>query len=75
MSLKIDSNVLKNIQVVLVGILVFGAVAYIGAGAYHYGFDSTQGKELWGEVKLIVIAGLLASFALLGLGRRASSDK
>ena len=66
---------MRNLQVVLVGILVFGAVGYLGIGAYVYGYDSDEGRELWSEIKLIVIAGILAAFALLGLGRRTSKDK
>lgn len=75
MSYTISPNAMKNLQLVLVGILVFGAVGYVGLGAYVYGFNSDEGKELWQEVKLIVVAGALAAFALLGLGRRASQDK
>jgi len=75
MSLQISENSMKNLQVILVGILVFGAVGYLGIGAYVYGFDSDEGRELWQDIKLIVIAGTLAAFALLGLGRRASKDK
>lgn len=75
MGLTLSPNVIKHIQVILVGLLVFGAVFYLAAGAYTYGFDSDEGRELWGEVKLILIAALLAAVALLGLGRRASIDK
>lgn len=77
MSLKIDDSMIGKIQVVLISILVFGAVGYVALGAYTYGFESTEGRALWSDVKLIVIAGVLASFAVLGLGRRvlSNSDK
>jgi ABC-type branched-subunit amino acid transport system permease subunit len=75
MSLKIGEDTIGKIQVVLVSILVFGAVGYVALGAITYGFESDEGKELWQDVKLIVIAGVLAAFALLGLGRRVSSEK
>ena len=68
-------DTLKKIQVVLIGLLAFGAVGYLIAGVYVYGMESEQGMELWSDVKLIVVAGILAAFALLGLGRRASADK
>jgi len=68
-------DTLKKIQVVLVGLLAFGAVGYLIAGVHVYGMESEQGMELWSDVKLIVVAGVLAAFALLGLGRRASADK
>ena len=74
MILKIDDNMIGKIQVVLISLLVFGAVGYVSIGAISYGFDSTEGKALWNDVKLIVIAGVLASFAVLGLGRRISSN-
>lgn len=70
-----NPDTLKKIQVVLIGLLAFGAVGYLMAGVYVYGIDSEQGMELWSDIKLIVIAGVLAAFALLGLGRRASTDK
>jgi hypothetical protein len=70
-----NPDTLKKIQVVLIGLLAFGAVGYLMAGVYVYGIDSEQGIELWSDIKLIVIAGILAAFALLGLGRRASTDK
>jgi ABC-type branched-subunit amino acid transport system permease subunit len=75
MILKIDDNMIGKIQVVLISLLVFGAVAYVALGAYIYGFESTEGRALWSDVKLIVIAGVLASFAVLGLGRRVASNK
>jgi ABC-type branched-subunit amino acid transport system permease subunit len=75
MSLKIADDTIGKIQIVLVSLLVFGSVGYVALGAYSYGFESTEGKELWQDVKLIVIAGALAAFALLGLGRRVSSEK
>lgn len=75
MSLLNNPDSLKKIQTVLIAVLAFGSIGYLGAGAYYYGFDSEEGKSLWSDVKLIVIAGILASFALLGLGRRASTDK
>jgi len=75
MILKIDDNMIGKIQVVLISLLVFGAVGYVSIGAISYGFDSTEGRALWSDVKLIVIAGVLASFAVLGLGRRVVSNK
>lgn len=75
MSLLNSPDSLKKIQVVMIAVLAFGAIAYVGYGAYHYGFDSTEGKSLFNDMKLIVIAGVLAAFALLGLGRRTSTDK
>ena len=75
MSLKIDDSTIAKIQVILVSVLVFGAVGYVATGAITYGFESTEGKELWNDVKLIVIAGAFAAFALLGLGRRAGTEK
>lgn len=75
MSLKIDSDKVGLIQLVLVCALVLITVGYVTVGAYTYGFESTEGKELWHELKLIVIAGVLAAFALLGLGRRVSTEK
>ena len=77
MSLKIDDNMIGKIQVILISILVFGAVGYVALGAYSYGFESIEGRALWSDIKLIVIAGVLASFAVLGLGRRVypNSDK
>lgn len=75
MSALKDPDTLRKIQIVLIGVLAFGSIAYLGVGAFHYGFDSEEGKSLWNDIKLIVIAGILASFALLGLGRRASTDK
>jgi hypothetical protein len=75
MSLKIGDDTIGKIQIVLVSLLVFGAVGYVSLGAITYGFESEEGKELWQDVKLIVIAGVLAAFALLGLGRRVSSEK
>lgn len=75
MTMLDNPDTLKKIQVVLIGLLAFGAVGYLMAGIYVYGIDSEQGMELWSDIKLIVIAGILAAFALLGLGRRASTDK
>ena len=75
MTLKIDDNMIGKIQVVLISLLVFGAVGYVALGAYIYGYESTEGRALWSDVKLIVIAGVLASFAVLGLGRRVVSNK
>lgn len=75
MSLLNNPDSLKKLQIVLITVLAFGSVVYVGAGAFHYGFDSEEGKSLWSDVKLLVIAGAFASFALLGLGRRASTDK
>ena len=75
MTMLDNPDTLKKIQVVLIGLLAFGAVGYLMAGVYVYGIDSEQGMELWSDIKLIVIAGILAAFALLGLGRRASTDK
>ena len=74
MSLKMDANTVGKLQLVLVGILVFGSVGYVTVGALTYGFESSEGKELWNDLKLIVIAGSLAAFAMLGLGRRVKSD-
>lgn len=68
-------DTLKRMQIILIGVLVFGAVGYLGAGAFHYGFESDEGRELFNDLKLIVVAGVIAAFALLGLGRRASADK
>ncbi len=73
--LKLDDATVGKLQLVLVGILVFGSVGYVLYGATVYGFESTEGKELWGDLKLIVIAASLAAFALLGLGRRVNSGK
>jgi len=70
-----NPSVLKNIQVIALVILVAGSIGYVAYGAIHYGFNSDEGKELWHELKLIVVAGIIASFALIGLGRRASQDK
>ena len=67
-----NQETIQTLQIILVGILVFGAVGYVAVGAISYGFDSTEGTELWNELKLIVLAGALAAFALLGLGRRVS---
>jgi ABC-type branched-subunit amino acid transport system permease subunit len=67
-----NPETIQTLQIILVGILVFGAVGYVAVGAISYGFDSTEGTELWNELKLIVLAGALAAFALLGLGRRVS---
>jgi ABC-type branched-subunit amino acid transport system permease subunit len=69
-----DANTVGKLQLVLVGILVFGSVGYVTVGALTYGFESSEGKELWNDLKLIVIAGSLAAFAMLGLGRRVKSD-
>jgi len=74
MSLKMDANTVGKIQLVLVALLVFGSVGYVTVGALTYGFESSEGKELWNDLKLIVIAGSLAAFAMLGLGRRVKSD-
>jgi ABC-type branched-subunit amino acid transport system permease subunit len=67
-----NPETIQTLQIILVGILVFGSVGYVAVGAISYGFDSTEGTELWNELKLIVLAGALAAFALLGLGRRVS---
>lgn len=67
-----NPETIQTLQIILVGILVFGAVGYVAVGAISYGFDSTEGTELWNELKLIVLAGALAAFALLGLGRRVT---
>ena len=75
MSALTDPKALQKIQVVILIVLVAGSIGYVGVGAFHYGFDSSEGKELWHDLKLIVVAGILAAFALIGLGRRASQDK
>lgn len=76
MSAKLsDPQLIRKIQVIALCILVGGSIFYVGLGAYHYGFDSEEGKSLWQDMRLIVVAGVLASFALIGLGRRASEDK
>lgn len=75
MSLKMDADTVAKLQLVLISVLVFGSVGYVLLGAYTYGYESTEGKELWQDMKLIVIAGALAAFAMLGLGRRVQSDK
>ncbi len=70
-----DKQILQKIQIVVIIVLVGTSVGYVGIGAFHYGFDSAEGKELYSDLKLIVVAGTLAAFALIGLGRRASEDK
>tara|TARA_R110000803_G_scaffold205981_1_gene272971 strand:- start:387 stop:626 length:240 start_codon:yes stop_codon:yes gene_type:complete len=70
-----NPETIQTLQIILVGILVFGAVGYVAVGALSYGFDSPEGTELWSELKLIVLAGALAAFALLGLGRRVSANQ
>ncbi len=74
MSLTLGENTIGKLQLVLVGLLVFGSVGYVAVGVITYGLDSSEGKELWSDLKLIVIAGALAAFAMLGLGRRVKSD-
>jgi ABC-type branched-subunit amino acid transport system permease subunit len=68
-----NPELIGKLQLILVGILVFGSVGYVMLGAITYGFESSEGKELWSDMKLIVIAGVLAAFAMLGLGRRVSA--
>lgn len=75
MSLNITENALRNIQLVSIIILLGGAIGLVGSGVFVYGYDSDYTKELLADLKLIVIAGVLAAFALTGLGRRASRDK
>ncbi len=70
-----NPETIQTIQLILVGILVFGAVGYVAVGAISYGFDSSEGTELWNELKLIVLAGALAAFAMLGLGRRVTAKQ
>jgi ABC-type branched-subunit amino acid transport system permease subunit len=70
-----NPETIQTLQIILVGILVFGAVGYVAVGAITYGFDSSEGTELWNELKLIVLAGALAAFAMLGLGRRVSAKQ
>lgn len=70
-----SEQTLRNIQIVSIIALLGGAIGLVGSGVFVYGYDSDYTKELLGDLKLIVIAGVLAAFALVGLGRRASVDK
>ena len=71
----ITENALRNIQLLSIVVLLGGAIGLVGSGVFVYGYDSDYTKELLADLKLIVIAGVLAAFALTGLGRRASRDK
>ena len=75
MSLLISENTLRNIQLVAIVVLIGGAIGLVGSGVFIYGYDSDYTKELLGDLKLIVMAGVLAAFALMGLGRRVPKDK
>jgi len=70
-----NEQTLRNVQIVAIIVLVGGAVGLVGSGAFIYGFASDYTQELLGDLKVVVIAGVLAAFALIGLGRRASVDK
>lgn len=70
-----NEQVLRDIQVVAIIFLIGGSIGLVGGGVFVYGFNSDYTKELLNDLKLIVIAGVLAAFALSGLGRRASVDK
>lgn len=75
MSLLQDPNFVRKLQLISLIFLVGGAVGLVGANVYWTGVDSDYTQDLIRDLKLIVIAGVLASFALIGLGRRASQDK
>lgn len=71
----VTENALRNIQLVAIIVLVGGAIGLVGTAVFVYGFESDYTKDLLDDLKLVVIAGTLAAFALIGLGRRASVDK
>jgi len=70
-----SEQTLRNIQIVSIILLVGGSIGLVGSGVFIYGYESDYTIELLDDLKLIVIAGVLAAFALVGLGRRASVDK
>ena len=70
-----SETTVRTIQTIALIALVGGSIGLVGSGVFVYGYNSDYTKELLDDLKLIVIAGVLASFALIGLGRRASVDK
>jgi len=70
-----SEQALRNIQIVSIIALVGGSIGLVGSGVFIYGYDSDYTIDLLDDLKLVVIAGVLAAFALVGLGRRASVDK
>ena len=70
-----DPNFVRKLQIISLILLVGGAIGLVGANVAWTGVDSDYTQELVNDLKLVVIAGVLAAFALTGLGRRASTDK
>ncbi len=70
-----DKDILKTIQIAVIIGLVGSSVGYVIGGSFFFNEMNDFQQELLRDYKLIVVAGTLAAFALIGMGRRASSDK
>ena len=69
MSVNLDDNVRRNIQIILAVVLIGGAVGIVGSYVVTAGFEDSLVIEIVKEAKTLLVMGVGAALAIFGLGR------